>query len=73
MAELDFSVDKNTMTVTVPREAIGLESCPDERLDLISLRFKWADGYKPCDIYSFYKNGDAAPIGRFDYVYSNVK
>lgn len=73
VAELDFSVDKNTMTVTVPREAIGLGACPDERLDLISLRFKWADGYKPCDIYSFYKNGDAAPIGRFDYVYSNAK
>jgi len=73
VSSLDFSVDKNTMTVTVPRGAIGLESCPDERLDLISLRFKWADGYKPCDIYSFYKNGDAAPIGRFDYVYSNVK
>ncbi|MDD7676531.1 MAG: hypothetical protein PUJ09_07905 [Eubacteriales bacterium] len=73
VTELDFKVDGDTMTVTVPRHSIGLESCPDPRLDLISLRFKWADGYEPNNVFSFYKNGDAAPIGRFDYVYSNVK
>ena len=73
VTELDFTVYGDTMTVTVPRQSIGLESCPDPRLDLISLRFKWADGYEPNNVFSFYKNGDAAPIGRFDYVYSNVK
>lgn len=73
VCDVECTVQNNEMVLRVPRTAIGLENCPDERLDLISLRFKWADGYRPNDIFSFYKNGDAAPIGRFDYVYSNIK
>ena len=73
VCELTYTVEGNVMTVCVPRRALGLSAGEDEQLDLISLRFKWADGYTAGDVYSFYKRGDTAPIGRFDYVFSNKK
>jgi len=59
------------LMLCVPRETIGLARNDDE--DLLNLQFKWADNYIEDDIWSFYEKGDAAPIGRFTYVFSNVK
>ena len=34
------------------------------------LEFKWVDNsQQDGDIYDFYLNGDAAPLGRFNYLY----
>ncbi len=34
--------------------------------------FKWADNCDPDDIYSFYTQGDSAPYGRLNWVYSTA-
>jgi hypothetical protein len=41
--------------------------------DAIQLEFKWADNYQgEDDIWSFYRNGDAAPYGRMNFVYGTL-
>lgn len=37
----------------------------------IDLQFKWADNFKDDDIFSFYTDGDCAPYGRLNYLFSN--
>lgn len=63
--EAEFSVDGRCMEIAVPRNSLGLR-----KKDRISLEFKWADNTKSeGDIYDFYISGDAAPLGRFNYLY----
>lgn len=62
-----MKIDGNKMMVAVPRSSIGASD------SLFHLEFKWADNYKDDDIWSFYTDGDAAPYGRLNYVYSNSK
>ncbi|MBO7398942.1 MAG: hypothetical protein J6V10_07595 [Clostridia bacterium] len=57
--------------LSVSREVLGIA---DAEMPL-NVQFKWADNYQrnedgSLDVYSFYKNGDAAPIGRETYVFS---
>ena len=59
----------------VPYQQIGLDRYTD---GLVDLEFKWADNYQEnanweYDIFTFYTDGDAAPMGRMNYVYSDVK
>ncbi len=61
------------MVVAVPRELLGIKGAPDGEHDLVSLSFKWTDGCDTSDVFSFYRDGDAAPYGRMAYLYSNVK
>lgn len=61
----DMRVEGNKLMLAVPRVAVGLTD------ELFCLEFKWADNYVKGDIWSFYTEGDAAPYGRLNYVFSN--
>ncbi len=64
---VSMKIEGNKMMVAVPRSSIGATG------NLFHLEFKWADNYKDDDIWSFYTDGDAAPYGRLNYVFSNSK
>jgi len=56
-------VNKNKMMITLSREEIGLSST-------IDIEFKWSDNMQEDDPLDWYVNGDVAPGGRFNYVYT---
>ena len=66
-----MKVEEDQIMFAVPRSLIG---CAD---GLVDITFKWADGFAindgKIDIMTFYSQGDAAPIGRFAYVFSEKK
>lgn len=61
----------NKLMLSVSRKDIGVGNN-------IDIQFKWADNYQKneagsYDVWSFYCDGDVAPYGRLNYVYSEVK
>ncbi|MBR5060160.1 MAG: hypothetical protein IKX06_05240 [Clostridia bacterium] len=67
----EMKVEGSKLMLSVSRELLGVASA--ERP--LNVQFKWADNYQKnedgsLNVYSFYKNGDAAPIGRLTYVFS---
>ncbi|MFA5814517.1 MAG: hypothetical protein WC865_02735 [Bacteroidales bacterium] len=61
----DFSIHNNTMELRVRRD---LFSIPGNKLDF---EFKWSDNMQEDgNIMDFYVNGDAAPGGRFNFIYT---
>lgn len=68
-AEVPYRVYEKEMEVAIPRAALGLAS--DAPIDI---EFKWADNIvREGDLIEFYVNGDAAPPGRFNYRYFEVR
>ena len=71
IGSVDMKVAEDQIMFAVPRSLIG---CAD---GLVDISFKWADGFTvedgKVDVMSFYTKGDAAPIGRFAYVFSEKK
>ncbi len=67
-----MKVEGKQMMLEVPRELLGIPYMGGH--GLVDVQFKWADGCQMkdglLDVWSFYKNGDAAPMGRFTYVFS---
>ncbi len=53
------------MQITIPKSLLGISS------DEISLEFKWSDNMQENDVMDFYMNGDAAPRGRMNYLFTN--
>lgn len=54
--------------LSVPRTLLELEY---GKVNALNLQFKWADNYQTeDDIWTFYEDGDAAPYGRLNYVFS---
>ena len=51
------------LVISVPRSLIERDG---GRLDF---EFKWSDNMQEHDVMDFYRNGDAAPLGRFNYLY----
>lgn len=75
IGNVDVQVQENQIMLSVPNKMIGLDKYQD---GLVDIQFKWADNYQKnvdgeYDIFTFYTDGDAAPIGRLNYVYSDVK
>jgi len=63
--EVQYRVEGDKMMIEVPRAALGLANEP------IEFEFKWADNWQQDDnIDEFTVNGDAAPPGRFNYLYT---
>lgn len=59
-----YRVEGNQMHIAVPRTLLGLKNKP------LTLEFKWMDtAAMDGRIDPFYTDGDAAPIGRFYYVF----
>lgn len=70
----DYKIEANQIMIKAPYEKLGLSNFYD---GLINIEFKWADNFQKddqgkVDIMSFYKNGDVAPFGRLNFVYSDV-
>ncbi len=64
-AEARFAVKDNKLELEIPRDALGLKG------KKIDLEFKWNDNMQENgNIMDFYVNGDTAPGGRFNFVYS---
>jgi hypothetical protein len=53
-----YSVQGNKMCYVLPKDLVGDGS----------FEFKWSDNITFDDIMNFYKHGDCAPFGRFNYV-----
>lgn len=58
--------------------SIKLDSLGIKQGDLIDIQFKWADNYQPDEegnysVNTFYIDGDAAPYGRLNYLFSERK
>ncbi len=67
VARADYKVEGNKLMLNVPRDVLGAENG-------IDIEFKWHDnGVEDGDVMDFYVNGDAAPVGRFNYRYVEEK
>jgi hypothetical protein len=65
-AEVKYRVQGNEMMLAIPRQALAL----GPGYSLQQFEFKWADNtQRDDDINEFTVNGDAAPPGRFNYLY----
>ncbi len=67
--EVSMQVSGNAMMLEIPLSLLGIT---DYRQ--ICLEFKWADSTVPInEMEDFYCEGDAAPLGRMNWVYRNCK
>ena len=66
VCDVEYRVAGNQIMIKVPREALGLSKEP------VEFEFKWADNWQEDNsIDEFTVNGDAAPPGRFNYLYTS--
>ncbi len=66
-SNIPYSVSGREMELAVPRSLLGLSDATAP----IYLEFKWHDNMQiQGDVMEFTKNGDAAPNGRFNYIYT---
>ncbi len=63
---VDYSVNENVLQLAVPRKALNLTD------NEIRFNFKWSDNLQGEDALAFYQNGDAAPGGRFAFVFDST-
>ncbi len=67
--EATIRVAGNEMMVAVPLSVLGISNYKN-----IDIEFKWADSETVIDeMEDFYTEGDAAPLGRMNYVFTNYK
>ena len=67
IGEVSYRVEGNQMMISVPMEMLGITN-PNG----IKFEFKWADSRSLITtMEQFYTDGDAAPLGRLNYVYQN--
>jgi len=63
--DVAYCVDGCRMEIAIPIEALKLS-----RKGGFEIEFKWVDNSQTDgDIFDFYLSGDAAPLGRFNYLY----
>lgn len=61
----DYEINGKTLVIKIKRSLLGVNGVP------VDMEFKWSDNMqKEGDVMDFYVNGDAAPGGRFNYIYS---
>ena len=67
LGEIFYRGEGNCMMIAVPQEMLGVEGYKE-----INFEFKWADSDTVYDeMEDFYSDGDAAPLGRMNYVFQN--
>jgi len=65
-AKCKYFTRGNQLVIRIPRKVLGIADGP------VNLEFKWNDNMQEeGNIMDFYVNGDTAPGGRFNFVYSN--
>lgn len=63
-----YKVSGNRMEIAIPRSSLEIEN-----KDEVNIRFKWIDNIQlEGDVLKFYVDGDAAPNGRFYYIYNTA-
>ena len=66
-AEVSYTVDSDTMVVTIPRAALGIAEGD------FTVNFKWSDNMQiDGDVMDFYVSGDVAPGARYKYSFTTV-
>ena len=75
IGDCEIKCEGNEIMISVSREAINSPEYYGRQL--VDLRFKWTDNCNDPEtgtlsISDFYKNGDAAPMGRLNYVFSEA-
>ena len=70
-----MKVEGNQIMIEVSRDVLGIGD--NDGKTVLDVKFKWADNYQlgedgKLDVFSFYKNGDAAPLGRMAYLFSEA-
>jgi hypothetical protein len=64
---IDFLIENNVLMVTIPRKYLGMDNSS------LNFEFKWSDNMQnDDDPLDWYVNGDAAPGGRFNYIFSET-
>ena len=69
VGKVNYTVSGNEMMISVPLEMLGIK-----HYNGICIEFKWFDadsGVYVDEMEDFYTYGDAAPLGRLNYVYQN--
>lgn len=66
VCKVGYSVNGSVLQLEIPRKALGLTD------DVLKFNFKWSDNLQGADAMSFYTNGDAAPGGRFTFVFDST-
>ncbi len=66
VCKVDYSVNGNVLQIAVPRNALELTGSN------VKFNFKWSDNLLGSDATAFYQNGDAAPGGRFAFVFDST-
>jgi hypothetical protein len=65
VAKIPFRLEGNRLMMSVPRQVLGISSTGETAFE-----FKWVDNVPSlADITDFYRYGEAAPGGRFNYLY----
>ncbi len=65
-AHVSYRAEGNRLHLAIPLTALGLK----DRSKPLSFEFKWSDNMQAeGDVMDFYVNGDAAPRGRFSYLF----
>ncbi len=65
--EVSYRVDGTEMMLEIPLSMLGIEGYLE-----IDFEFKWADSRSVYDeMEDFYCDGDAAPLGRMNYIFQN--
>jgi len=63
---VDYAVSGNRMEIRIPKSLLQIK-------DKVNIEFKWSDNMQnEGDLMDFYINGDVAPGGRFNYLFSEV-
>ncbi|MDP4133249.1 MAG: stalk domain-containing protein [Bacillota bacterium] len=60
---VQYTTGENTLVIKIPRSYLAITG-------QIDFDFKWVDNCSDSDIMNFYVDGNAAPLGRFNYRYT---
>lgn len=63
VGNVNYTVKGDMLQIAIPRSLIGVTGTVD-------LEFKWTDSVAGDNILNFYKDGSSAPLGRFNYLYT---
>ena len=66
IGNVSYAINGKALQMSIPKSLIG-------ETDVVDFEFKWTDGVVgEGDILNFYVEGSVAPLGRFNYVFTEV-
>ena len=66
LGNVSYTIYGNVLQLAIPRNIIGENGTVD-------LEFKWTDGITSDDYLDFYSEGSCAPMGKFNYLYTEIE